>query len=108
MCFQRRFFEGFGAGADKVYSATKHIDGQGRMLGGVILSNAEFISGTIEPYMSHGGAMSPFTAWVMLKGLKQLNCGRAQAETAALIAQDLSGHSALTQLIISGTCACTI
>ena len=92
-------------GADVViYSATKHIDGQGRMLGGVILSNAEFISGTIEPYMKHtGGAMSPFTAWVMLKGLETIELRvRAQAETAALIAQDLSRHSALTQLIYPG------
>ena len=92
-------------GADVViYSATKHIDGQGRMLGGVILSDAEFISGTIEPYMKHtGGAMSPFTAWVMLKGLETIELRvRAQAETAALIAQDLSGHSALTQLIYPG------
>src|SRR6056297_1524389 len=58
-------------GADVViYSATKHIDGQGRALGGVILGTREFIRGTVEPYMKHtGGSMSPFTAWIMLKGL---------------------------------------
>nr|MCU0912083.1 aminotransferase class I/II-fold pyridoxal phosphate-dependent enzyme [Paracoccaceae bacterium] len=54
-------------GADVViYSATKHIDGQGRALGGVILGSREFIRKTVEPYMKHtGGAMSPFTAWLM-------------------------------------------
>ena len=57
-------------GADVVvYSATKHIDGQGRALGGVILGTKDFIRGTVEPYLKHtGGAMSPFTAWIMLKG----------------------------------------
>ena len=59
-------------GADVVvYSATKHIDGQGRALGGVILGTRDFIRGKVEPYMKHtGGSMSPFTAWVMLKGLE--------------------------------------
>jgi len=57
-------------GADLVvYSATKHIDGQGRALGGVIIGSKELIRGTVEPFMKHsGGAMSPFTAWMMVKG----------------------------------------
>ena len=53
-----------------VYPATKHIDGQGRVLGGVVLGTKEFINKTLEPFMKHtGGAMSAFNAWVMLKGL---------------------------------------
>src|SRR6056297_25715 len=57
-----------------VYSATKHIDGQGRALGGVILGSRDFIRGTVEPFMKHtGGSMSPFTAWIMLKGLETIS-----------------------------------
>jgi len=79
------FSDAIGLGADVViYSATKHIDGQGRCLGGVILGPREIIRKTVEPYMKHtGGAMSPFNAWVMLKSLEhvELRC-RAQAESA--------------------------
>jgi O-succinylhomoserine sulfhydrylase len=59
-------------GADIViYSATKHIDGQGRALGGVILGPADYIGGPVKNLMRHTGpAMSPFNAWVMLKGLE--------------------------------------
>ncbi len=85
-------------GADViVYSATKHIDGQGRCLGGVILSTKEFIRKTVEPYLKHtGGALSPFNAWVMLKGLEtvHLRCN-AQAETALHVATALEGHAKL-------------
>jgi O-succinylhomoserine sulfhydrylase len=61
-------------GADVVvYSATKHIDGQGRTLGGVILGSEEFITSTLQPLMRHTGpAMSPFNAWVLLKGVETL------------------------------------
>jgi len=79
----------FEQGADVViYSATKHIDGQGRTLGGVILGSREIIRGTVEPYMKHtGGSMSPFTAWVMLKGLETMGLRvRAQAASAKAIA----------------------
>jgi O-succinylhomoserine sulfhydrylase len=92
-------------GADVViYSATKHIDGQGRCLGGVVLGTREFIRGTLEPYMKHtGGAMSPFNAWVMLKGLETLDLRcRAQAEGALVIAEALRGHPALAQVIYPG------
>ena len=69
------FSDAIAQGADVVvYSATKHIDGQGRTLGGVILGTREFIRKTAEPYMKHtGGSMSPFTAWVMLKGLETID-----------------------------------
>ncbi len=61
-------------GADIVlYSATKHIDGQGRCLGGVILSSAEFHKDFVMPFLRHTGpALSPFNAWVLLKGLETL------------------------------------
>lgn len=87
-----------------VYSATKHIDGQGRTLGGVILGTREFIRKTVEPYMKHtGGAMSPFTAWVLLKGLETLDLRvRAQAATALALAQALEGHAKLERAIYPG------
>ncbi len=92
-------------GADVVvYSATKHIDGQGRALGGVILSTREFIRKTVEPYMKHtGGSMSPFTAWIMLKGLETMRLRvRAQASAALTIAKALQGHSAIEHVIYPG------
>ena len=92
-------------GADVViYSATKHIDGQGRTLGGIILGTRDFIRKTVEPYMKHtGGSMSPFTAWVMLKGLETLELRvRAQAANALAVAQSVQGHKALAQVIYPG------
>ncbi|REC57564.1 O-succinylhomoserine sulfhydrylase [Rhodosalinus sediminis] len=92
-------------GADIViYSATKHIDGQGRTLGGVILGPREIVRGPVEAYMKHtGGALSPFNAWVMLKGLETLELRvRAQAETAARIAAALEGHPKLARVIYPG------
>src|SRR6201999_1485523 len=61
-------------GADVVvYSCTKHIDGQGRVLGGAVLSNAKWITETLQPFIRNTGpAMSPFNAWVLLKGLETL------------------------------------
>jgi O-succinylhomoserine sulfhydrylase len=92
-------------GADVViYSATKHIDGQGRALGGVILGSRDYIRGTVEPYMKHtGGAMSPFTAWIMLKGLETMDLRvRAQAATALTLAEALQGHPKLSRVIYPG------
>lgn len=87
-----------------IYSATKHIDGQGRALGGVVLGTREFIRGTLEPYMKHtGGSMSPFTAWIMLKGLETIDLRvNAQADTALAIAEALQGHDALARTIFPG------
>ena len=84
-----------GAGADvAIYSATKHIDGQGRALGGAILGTREFVRKTVEPYMKHtGGALSPFNAWVMLKGLETMDLRvRAQAATAQRLAEALEAE----------------
>ncbi len=96
------FSRAISLGADVVvYSATKHIDGQGRVLGGVILGTKEFIRKTVEPYLKHtGGAMSPFTAWVLLKGLETLDLRvRAQADAAMTVAQALVGDDRLTRVI---------
>ncbi|MFK7868506.1 MAG: O-succinylhomoserine sulfhydrylase [Roseobacter sp.] len=95
----------FEQGADVViYSATKHIDGQGRALGGVILGTKKFIRKTVEPYMKHtGGSMSPFTAWVMLKGLETLDLRvRAQTTNATALAKALYGHEKLARVIYPG------
>ncbi|MBZ0129854.1 MAG: O-succinylhomoserine sulfhydrylase [Rhodobacteraceae bacterium] len=89
-------------GADVVvYSATKHIDGQGRCLGGVVLGTKHFIRKVLEPYLKHtGGALSPFNAWVMLKGMETLDLRcRAGAETATMLAERLDGHAKLARVI---------
>jgi O-succinylhomoserine sulfhydrylase len=99
------FSEAVAQGADLVvYSATKHIDGQGRTLGGVILGSKELIRGKIETYMKHtGAAMSPFTAWVLLKGLETLDLRvRAQAANAAAVAAAIEGHPALGRVLYPG------
>ena len=85
----------FDLGADVViYSATKHVDGQGRALGGIVLGTREFVRGTLEPYMKHtGGSMSPFNAWIMLKGLETMDLRvRAQCVTAARLAEVAHDH----------------
>ncbi len=92
-------------GADVVvYSATKHIDGQGRCLGGVVLGSRDYVRKTLEPYLKHtGGALSPFNAWVMLKGLETLDLRvRAQTETALALAEALEGHAALSRVLYPG------
>lgn len=89
-------------GADVVvYSTTKHIDGQGRCLGGVVLGTRDYIRKTLEPYVKHtGGALSPFNAWIMLKGLETLDLRvRAATNAAEAIARGLSGHKALSRVI---------
>ena len=99
------FMRCLALGADVViYSATKHVDGQGRCLGGIVLGTRDFIRGTLEPFQKHtGGALSPFNAWVMLKGMETLDLRcRAQAGTAALLAGELHGHPALTRVIYPG------
>jgi O-succinylhomoserine sulfhydrylase len=82
-------------GADVVvYSATKHIDGQGRTLGGAILGSRDFIDTKVQPLMRHTGpSMSPFTAWVLAKSLEtmSLRVGR-QVESAMALATTLEGH----------------
>ena len=83
-------------GADVVvYSATKHIDGAGRCLGGVICGTRQFVREVAEPYLKHtGGAISPFNAWLMLSGLNTLDLRvRAQTQGALELASALEGDS---------------
>jgi O-succinylhomoserine sulfhydrylase len=92
-------------GADVVvYSATKHIDGQGRCLGGVILSSEAFITEHIHTFMRQTGpSISPFNAWILLKGLETLAVRvRAQTETAAAIADALAQHPKISRLVYPG------
>lgn len=92
-------------GADVVvYSATKHIDGQGRCLGGVILSSEQFIQDHIHNFLRQTGpSMSPFNAWVLLKGLETLPLRvRQQTETAAAIADALASHPKISRLVYPG------
>jgi O-succinylhomoserine sulfhydrylase len=82
-------------GADVVvYSATKHIDGGGRVLGGAILGAAELIEESYRDPLRHlGPALSPFNAWVLLKGMETLDLRvRRQSETAAMLADVIADH----------------
>jgi O-succinylhomoserine sulfhydrylase len=83
-------------GADcTVYSTTKHVDGQGRCLGGVVLASQDFIDKHIHNFLRQTGpALSPFNAWVMLKSLETLPLRVAQQQrNAASVADFLSGHA---------------
>ncbi len=94
----------FELGADiVVYSATKHIDGQGRCLGGVVLGDEEFID-KAHVFLKHTGpSMSPFNAWVLLKGLETLplRIGR-QCSSASYLADALADHPAIGRLLYPG------
>lgn len=88
-------------GADiVVYSTTKHIDGQGRCLGGAILGTDEFINKTLLPFLRHTGpALSPFNAWVMLKGLETVRLRvEAASATALRLARFLETHPAVKRV----------
>ncbi|MBV8700959.1 MAG: O-succinylhomoserine sulfhydrylase, partial [Bradyrhizobium sp.] len=92
-------------GADVVvYSATKHIDGQGRCLGGMILSSEAFIAEHLHNFMRQTGpSLSPFNAWVLLKGLETLSVRvRAQTDNAARVADALAKHPKISRLIYPG------
>ncbi|WP_119839800.1 O-succinylhomoserine sulfhydrylase [Pseudooceanicola algae] len=92
-------------GADVVvYSATKHIDGQGRALGGVVLGTQSYIREKLMPYLKHtGAALSPFNAWLMLKGLETIKLRvDAQSRNAMAVAKALQGHEKLARVIYPG------
>ena len=92
-------------GADVVvYSTTKHIDGQGRALGGVVCGSKEWIRKVLEPYMKHtGGSMSPFTAWMHLNGMATLDLRcRAMADAALQVAKALEGDDRVSKVIYPG------
>jgi O-succinylhomoserine sulfhydrylase len=87
-----------------VYSATKHIDGQGRCLGGVVLSSKEWIDKHLHEYHRHSGpGISPFNAWILLKGLETLPLRvRQQTENAGKVADLLAGHGAVSRVMYPG------
>ena len=90
--------QGIPLGADVViYSGTKHIDGQGRVLGGAILGDKEYIDGPVQTLMRHTGpALSPFNAWVLLKGLETLSVRVNHSNASAQrVAEFLEGHPAV-------------
>ena len=89
-------------GADVVvYSATKHIDGQGRCLGGVILGSKSYINDEVKPLLRHTGpALAPFNAWVMLKSLETLDLRvREHSRNGARIADFLSGLAGVSKVL---------
>ncbi|MBI1250548.1 MAG: O-succinylhomoserine sulfhydrylase [Alphaproteobacteria bacterium] len=92
----------FTMGADLVvYSATKHIDGQGRTLGGVVLGAKDLIDANIREFLRHTGpALSPFNAWTLAKGLETIVLRvEKQSETAARLAERFAGHAKLKRLL---------
>jgi O-succinylhomoserine sulfhydrylase len=92
-------------GADiVVYSATKHIDGQGRCLGGAILGKQQYIEDTLSPYLRHTGpTLSPFNAWVLLKGLETLELRVSRhCANADRVAGFLADHPAVARTYFPG------
>jgi O-succinylhomoserine sulfhydrylase len=88
-------------GADVVvYSCTKHIDGQGRVLGGAVLGNRKWVTETLQPFIRNTGpAMSPFNAWVLLKGLETLSLRVHEAcRMAASLADFLATRPEVTRV----------
>jgi O-succinylhomoserine sulfhydrylase len=92
-------------GADVVvYSCTKHIDGQGRVLGGAVLGRRAWINDVVQPFLRNtGAALSPFNAWVLLKGLETLALRvEAAGHSAAAIADLLAAHPAVRRVWYPG------
>jgi O-succinylhomoserine sulfhydrylase len=92
-------------GADVVvYSATKHIDGQGRVLGGAVLSTREYVDDFLMPFLRHTGpSLSPFNAWTLVKGMETLRLRvDASSASAHAIATKLEGHAKLESVLYPG------
>ena len=92
----------FELGADVVvYSCTKHIDGQGRVLGGAVLGRKAWVEETLQPFIRNTGpSMSPFTAWVLLKGLETLSLRvDASSRSARRVADALAAHPAVRRVL---------
>lgn len=93
-------------GADLVtHSATKYLDGQGRCVGGAVVGDAKTLDEQIFPFLRTAGpSMSPFNAWVFLKGLETLGVRmRAHSEQAAALAQWLVAHPGVERVFYSGS-----
>ena len=89
-------------GADViVYSGTKHMDGQGRVLGGAIVSTKKFKEEQLKPFLRHTGpSLSPFNAWVLLKGLETMKLRvEAQSNSAETVAQHLGATKVISRVI---------
>ena len=89
-------------GADiVVYSCTKHMDGQGRVLGGAVLGRRAWVDGVLQPFIRNTGpSLSPFNAWLLLKGLETLPVRlRAMCESAGQVADALAGHDAVRRVL---------
>ena len=89
-------------GADIViYSCTKHIDGQGRVLGGAVLGARNWVETTLQPFIRNTGpSLSPFNAWLLLKGLETLSLRvHAMSRSAAILADHLAGHPAIARVL---------
>ena len=92
-------------GADiVVYSATKHIDGQGRCLGGAVLAEAAFCDDLLTPFLRHTGpSLSPFNAWVLLKGLETLALRvERHGRTAAAVVEFLRRRKGVGRVCFPG------
>ena len=92
-------------GADcVVYSTTKHVDGQGRCLGGIVLASADFINAHVHNFLRQTGpAMSPFNAWVMLKSLETLSLRiERQTRSAGILADTLVAHRNIERVVYPG------
>ena len=92
-------------GADVVvYSATKHIDGQGRVLGGAVLGTQKYVDDYLMPFLRHTGpSLSPFNAWTLVKGLETLRLRvDASCATASMLATKLDDHPALQSVLYPG------
>lgn len=92
-------------GADVVvYSATKHIDGQGRVLGGAVLADEKFVADHLHNFLRQTGpSLSPFNAWVLLKGLETLAVRvERQTASAAILADIIAGHPKVTRVLYCG------
>ena len=95
----------FELGADiVVYSCTKHIDGQGRVLGGAVLGRREWVEGTLQPFIRNTGpSLSPFNAWLLLKGLETLRLRvDASCRGAQVVADMLAAHPAVRRVLYPG------
>jgi O-succinylhomoserine sulfhydrylase len=92
-------------GADiVVYSATKHIDGQGRSLGGAVLGRDKFVRESLMPFLRHTGpALSPFNAWLLVKGIETLPLRvEAMSRSAAEVAAFLEQHPKVVRVLYPG------
>jgi len=92
-------------GADiVVYSATKHIDGQGRSLGGAVLGRDKFVRESLMPFLRHTGpALSPFNAWLLVKGIETLPLRvEAMSRSAAEVAAFLEHHPKVARVLYPG------